>query len=241
MNSHTSNQNNGFLLQTISNSTPLYLSTIGCEFNQCSPWLEPNTLYMYSQADILCMLSIVGAESLGSALSTNWLLCQQVSYASSKILDLQTYSRPWMVCSTFLYVTAKPVVNFDPPKSRQSLNASYTLSTQLSFIQFIVLLGSKQTDKSRFSGTFYLLSLWVDSAVKNKMLKINPWHKTSSTSFEKWKKVTKTSFTQTSHSILSMSCSSWLIWEPQWLSGSTLTPDTRNITSAQPMEMTVQS
>lgn len=156
MNSHTSNQNNGFLLQTISNSTPLYLSTIGCEFNQCSPWLEPNTLYMHSQADVLCMLFIVGAESLGSALSTNWLLCQQVSYASSKILDLQTHSRPWMVCTTFLYVTAKPVVNLDPPKSKQSLCASYTLSTQLSFIQFIVFLGSKQTDKSRFLFAFPL-------------------------------------------------------------------------------------
>lgn len=34
----------------------------------------------------------------------------------------------------------------------------------------------------------------------------------------------------TSHSSLSMSCSSWLIWEPQWLSGSTLTPDPRNRT-----------
>lgn len=30
-----------------------------------------------------------------------------------------------------------------------------------------------------------------------------------------------------------MSSSSWLIWEPQWLSGSTLTPDPRNTTSAQ--------
>lgn len=36
--------------------------------------------------------------------------------------------------------------------------------------------------------------------------------------------------TRTSHSSLSMSCSSWLIWDPQWLSGSTLTPDPRNRT-----------
>ena len=30
-----------------------------------------------------------------------------------------------------------------------------------------------------------------------------------------------------------MSSSSWLIWDPQWLSGSTLTPDPRNTTWAQ--------
>lgn len=40
-------------------------------------------------------------------------------------------------------------------------------------------------------------------------------------------KTKKRGFVQTSYSSLSMSCSSWLIWEPQWLSGSTLTPDPR--------------
>ena len=43
----------------------------------------------------------------------------------------------------------------------------------------------------------------------------------------------KLDFVQTSHSSLSMSSSSWLIWEPQWLSGSTLTPEPRNKIWAQ--------
>lgn len=51
-------------------------------------------------------------------------------------------------------------------------------------------------------------------------LEVKPLKMPSQISIKTW----KYSFQQTSHSILSMSCSSWLIWEPQWLSGSTLTP-----------------